>query len=180
MTLRSLTSRERKLLAVAIIVGVAVVYYTMIADPSIDRWRSVTTSIQSAEFRLKRIKTVVHRRELIEFELNELLDKSTSAAEITEQSAEQWLREIERASKSNLWLRRIRPLDPVRSDAITMQSAEIECEGEFADIAKFIERILQSSAIVRIDVMRINPARNNAEDVTCHLIVTKVAYEFVP
>ncbi|MFH1892346.1 MAG: hypothetical protein ABIK83_06640 [Candidatus Zixiibacteriota bacterium] len=174
MIIRNLSKRERMLGIIVALLGIVAVAYSLVAEPLYNRWVALRAATNSAEFRLRRNLSVIHRRSLIEYELSNLLGDYPESSETDSKSSREWLRDIESAAAGRLWLQSFAPGEPAKTGGFYLQSVEVECNGDLASAVDFFQQVLRSSSLTRIDALRIRAATQQSNEVACYAVITKV------
>lgn len=173
MNLRQPTSREKLLLGILTATALCALAYTLVFSSMIQSWSVVNDSISIAEKQLKKNLAIIHRRDIIEYEFDNLVArKTTGAADRSETS--DWLKEIERVAGNRVWLQNLSPRPDRSMGSFVIQTTEVELRGTLLGIAQFLYEILHSPMLLRIDQMRLSVGSSDSDDMKCHLVISRM------
>jgi len=173
MSLRQPTRREKLLLGVLVATVFISLAYSLVFSSVIQRWSEVNDSISVAERQLKKNLAIIHRKDIVEYEFENLVAQSAGSVSDRTESGD-WLKEIERVAGDRVWLQNLSPRPDRSMGSFVVQTTEVECGGTLLGLAEFLYELLHSPLLLRVDRMRLSVGSSGSRELKCYLVISRI------
>lgn len=174
MILPGLSKRERRILYLAIVVGLFSLFCNFLLEPAVKHWRDVNQQVASKEAKLKKNLKIVSQKEVIEVAFEKYAGYAKMEGSEEEEMAV-LLSEIERlASRSVVRITDIKP-QPIR-DMKFYKRFNVECEAEatIGELSAFLYELQNSPQLLKVERLQINTKSTQSSLLKSYILITKV------
>jgi Tfp pilus assembly protein PilO len=176
MKLKKLSKRERNIFALTVGIVLFVLIFHLFINPFLDKMDGVNQEIQRKTKLLERYSGLLSRGEdahLLYAKYKNILEKDEKPQEIIANL----FKEIENsANKYGVKIKRIKPLPISEKKEYKEAFLEVELEGDFSSLFKFINHLENSSSLIKISSLRLLSGPKGSSGVLCRLTLFKIIF----
>ena len=173
--LKKLSGREKKILAVVILMIVGLICYHGMWKPIMGRFATIDDEIFAARMQLRKAKIYVEQREEILEEIKNYPNLERMDAGTDEEEIGRFLNFIEQTARSSgVSLADVKP-EQVRSDKTSKQFiVALTAESKVDELISFIYGLQHSSELLRIDRVEVVSKEEKSSVLRSSLIVSRM------
>ena len=170
-----LSPKEKKILAVAVIIFLMAFLDRVFFGPAIDNLKSLEEDIQDKETSLKRYLRFLAYKDQISKE-KDMLKKYYTKKQLTPgEIKEAFLNKIEMlANESKISSIRVTPTEGEKKKGYVEYAANLECLGKLKDILTFMHAIDSSEELMKIIKFSMNAKKASSDEVSVSMSVSKI------
>ena len=174
--LKKLSSREKYILYIVILVVAVSLIYIILIEPLVARWSNVNSRIELIKAKLQKSLSLMKDRSSIEAEYNSFTQKLKQSPS-DEQEITIVLDELEKAARrSNLRITSMRPKPAKQKEHYRQFEVEIETESDMSSLMRFIYDIKNSPQLIKIDKLNLNTrGGQQAVVIRAAMVVSKIS-----
>lgn len=175
MTFLNLSGRENRLFFLTLAVIIAWSAEAFIIKPVSAKWKQLDEKIAADNLKLEKSERLIRRRGLIasDYEKSAATLKMTGSAE---EEMAKFLTEIESLSNTTgVHINEIKPLPTKKFNLYREFYANLELEGEMAQISGFMRMVQDSPDMLAIDKLSLNPKQSGSSFLRCSVVISKIA-----
>lgn len=176
MKLLNLSNRENKLFYIGLTVIALLLAQAVVIEPLATKWRQLDTKIAADKIKLEKINALIRGKDSITSDY----ENSVSAVKMagsTEEEMAKFLTEIESiANSSSVHINEIKPLPAKKFELYRKFYADIELEGEMAQISDLMRQIQDSAHLLAIDRLSLSSTQvAGVSFLKCRVVISKIA-----
>ena len=175
MTFLNLSGRESRLFYLTLAVIVAWSAEAFIIKPVSIKWKRLDDEIAADSLKLEKSEHLIRRRGPItnDYEKAALPLKMTGSAE---EEMAKFLTDIESlANTTGVHINEIKPLPTKKLSLYRKFYADLELEGDMAQISNFMKKVQSSPHLLAIDKLSLNPKQTGSNLLRCGIVISKIA-----
>jgi len=138
-----LSKRERYIFIAAIVFIAVAILYNFILEPGIKKWQAVNSGMTAKNARLNKGVRLLERRETITQEYNKYARSTKNISKILS-----YMEEL--ANTMGIRTSNIKPGQGIEKALYKEYSIELQIEGQFPDIIKFLSELIKLPALVTL------------------------------
>lgn len=157
--MRTLRTREKRLLSTTLVIGCSLLVYTKVVEPRIARAIDLWSFIEQTESQLAESRALIdHKEEIIA--LSEWLRRQIAPKGGDDLEMNALFEEVDHlATESRLKDTNIRRLKPKEFGYYRLFNVELTAEGQDRDVANFLHSIGTSEQLLRVDQVNVYALR---------------------
>ena len=175
MTFLNLSKREGRLFYLTLAVVVVWIAQAFIVKPLAVKWKRLNDQIAADSLKLEKSERLVGRKDFITSEYKKAASEVKMAGSAEEEMAG-FLTEIESlANATGVHLNEIKPLPVKKLDLYKKFYADLELEGEMAQISAFMRRVQDSPHLLAIDKLTLGSKQAGTNTLKCRIVISKLS-----
>jgi Tfp pilus assembly protein PilO len=176
MKVRKLSTREKMILYITLGLIVFALLFNFAISPLQDRLTEVNKEIEKKSFLLKRQSSLMQRGENI-LSLYERYRHALEEQEDPEEIVADLFKKIEaQATASGITVRKVKPLPVKENKGYKEVLIEIDLEGDFTAIFKFIVQLESDSPLIKIVSLRLVPQSSSSRVLRSRLNLSQIFF----
>ncbi|MDD4879547.1 MAG: type 4a pilus biogenesis protein PilO [Candidatus Omnitrophica bacterium] len=175
MTFLNLSNRESRLFYLTLAVIVAWAAQAFVLKPVSTKWKRLNDEIAANSLKLEKSERLIGRVGPItgDYEKAAASLKMTGSAE---EEMAKFLTEIESlANTTGVHINEIKPLPTKKYSLYRKFYADLELEGDMAQISVFMRKVQSSPHLLAIDKLSLNPKQAGSNILRCGIVICKIA-----
>jgi len=175
MTFFNLSRRESRLFYLTLAVIIAWACQAIIVKPVSTNWRRLEEEIAADRLKLEKSERLIRREKSINSDY-ERAAASLKMSGTTEEEMAKFLTEIESlANSAGVHINEIKPLPTKKLDLYRKFYADLELEGEMAQISRFMRSVQTSPNLLAIDKLSLSSKQGGSNLLLCRIVISKMA-----
>ena len=176
MKIRKLTQREKLILYATTGIIVLALLFNFVIVPVFERMSSVNEEIAKKSFLLGKQSGLIHSGENI-VSLYENYRNALEKQETPEEIVAGLFENIENvALSSGIKVKKVKPLPVKESEEYKEVLLEVDLEGDFASMFKFINKLETDYSLVKIGSLRLAPQSSSSRTLRCRLNLYQIFF----
>jgi hypothetical protein len=173
--LSSLNDKQKKLLAVTLVILVIALFDRLLIGPTMSRLSSIDEEIVKEEESIKKdMKFLSHKDRIIK-QSQELAPYYTEKISTDEEMNAGFLRIIERlAEDATVNLIKVTPSPGVDEKDYLKYQADLECSGKLPDVIKFMHLMNTSRDLLKVVKFNLGAKKGEGDEVKATMTVSKI------
>jgi len=175
MTFLNLSGRENRLFYLTLTVVVVWIGQAFVVKPISTKWKQLDDQIAADNLKLEKSEHLIRRRGPITNDY----EKAASTLKMTgsaEEEMAKFLTDIESlANTTGVHINEIKPLPTKKFNLYRKFYADLELEGDMAQISGFMRNVQDSPNLLAIDKLSLNPKQASSNLLKCGAVISKIA-----
>ncbi len=173
----NLTSREKFLLCLALVVSCLGLFYNFALKPLIKEWNWLNYEISEKETTLKRNITYLQQSDSVSKAYQRYANyiKSKELETSDEEEIAALLNEVEKIARAaSVQITDIKPKPTREEEFYKKYLLEMDCEATMEEYIKFIYNLQQSTQLIRAERVKLSALGKNSPLLKANMLITKV------